>query len=274
MNKNIYLSSGKFAELCGTTKETLRHYHNKGILIPVKQEENGYFYYSVNQCLTFELIQLFTQTGSSLEEVKKYLDNYSIENFSVLMEKSYQNLLIKKNEIEKMIRIVKNSIEYVQDFKTQTIENRFEKIFIEKCECENFWTLQTAPTFYEDINNISQAFYQFRRFNKEHDFITEYFYTYMISQTDFLKKDYLISTLAVKTDISQKYNHIKAKGKYACIFHKGKPETIKNSLNKLNDFLKNNNLKICSPIYISDIINNQITQNEDDYVIKIFVQIS
>ena len=32
--KITYFSSGEFARLCGTTKETLRHYHNIGLLVP------------------------------------------------------------------------------------------------------------------------------------------------------------------------------------------------------------------------------------------------
>ena len=38
------LKSGEFANLCRTTKETLRHYAKVGLLVPVFQAENGYNY--------------------------------------------------------------------------------------------------------------------------------------------------------------------------------------------------------------------------------------
>ena len=44
--KVTYFSSGEFARLCGTTKETLRHYHNIGLLVPARTTENGYHYYA------------------------------------------------------------------------------------------------------------------------------------------------------------------------------------------------------------------------------------
>ena len=44
-----WLTSGAFAALCGTTKETLRHYKDIGLLLPVHQGDNGYFYYDVEQ---------------------------------------------------------------------------------------------------------------------------------------------------------------------------------------------------------------------------------
>ena len=37
--KITYFSSGEFARLCGTTKETLRHYHNIGLLVPARTTE-------------------------------------------------------------------------------------------------------------------------------------------------------------------------------------------------------------------------------------------
>lgn len=36
------LKAGEFAHLCGTTKETLRHYKDIGLLMPVAKAENGY----------------------------------------------------------------------------------------------------------------------------------------------------------------------------------------------------------------------------------------
>lgn len=40
------LKAGEFAHLCSTTKETLRHYKDIGLLQPVAKAENGYQLYS------------------------------------------------------------------------------------------------------------------------------------------------------------------------------------------------------------------------------------
>lgn len=77
----------------------------------------------------------------------------------------------------------------------------------------------------------------------------------------------------MKTDISNKYNFIKPEGDYLSIYHRGKPETIKNSLDKLNYLIEKHNLRIFNKIYQTEIINNQITQDENKYIVKISIQI-
>ena len=53
-----WLTSGAFAGFCGTTKETLRHYKDIGLLSPAHRGENGYFYYDVEQFYDFYAISI------------------------------------------------------------------------------------------------------------------------------------------------------------------------------------------------------------------------
>ena len=66
-----WLTSGAFAALCGTTKETLRHYKDMGLLLPAHQGNNSYFYYDVEQFYDFYAISIFRQTGTPLEEIRR-----------------------------------------------------------------------------------------------------------------------------------------------------------------------------------------------------------
>ena len=56
-----WLTAGAFAALCGTTKETLRHYRELGLLTPVRRGENGYGYYDAEQFYDFYAIAIFRQ---------------------------------------------------------------------------------------------------------------------------------------------------------------------------------------------------------------------
>ena len=40
-----FFTTGQFAKLCSTTKETLFHYDSLGLLKPARVGENGYRYY-------------------------------------------------------------------------------------------------------------------------------------------------------------------------------------------------------------------------------------
>ena len=68
-----WLTSGAFAALCGTTKETLRHYKELGLLAPAHRGENGYFYYDAEQFYDYYAIAVFRQTGTPLEEIRRCL---------------------------------------------------------------------------------------------------------------------------------------------------------------------------------------------------------
>ncbi len=73
------LKTGEFAYLCGTTKETLRHYKNIGLLCPVAYAENGYALYSPLQLSDYLLIASLQHAGCSLLEIKGYLEDPDAE---------------------------------------------------------------------------------------------------------------------------------------------------------------------------------------------------
>lgn len=80
------LKAGEFAHLCGTTKETLRHYKDIGLLAPVMKAENGYQLYSPLQISDYLLISSLQQAGCSLQEIKGYLSNPDAEALETVIE--------------------------------------------------------------------------------------------------------------------------------------------------------------------------------------------
>ena len=81
MNTERFFTTGQFAALCGTTKETLFHYDRIGILKPACVGENGYRYYTAVQFYDFDLIRTMKYTGSSLEDIRKCFHNFDTEYF-------------------------------------------------------------------------------------------------------------------------------------------------------------------------------------------------
>ena len=67
------MTSGAFAALCGTTKETLRHYKDIGLLSPARQGDNGYFYYDAEQFYDFFAISIFRRTGTPPDLVHRHV---------------------------------------------------------------------------------------------------------------------------------------------------------------------------------------------------------
>lgn len=77
MRRQGLLSTGEFARLCHTTKETLYHYAELGLLRPCYVGANDYRYYDVQQYLIFDLICSFKDTKASLKEISALLQPLS-----------------------------------------------------------------------------------------------------------------------------------------------------------------------------------------------------
>ena len=63
------MRSAEFARLCGTTKATLRHYAQLGLLEPCEIADNGYRMYAPEQMAVFATISALQDAGFSLKEI-------------------------------------------------------------------------------------------------------------------------------------------------------------------------------------------------------------
>lgn len=97
-----WLTSGAFAGLCCTTKETLRHYKDIGLLAPAHRGENGYFYYDVEQFYDFYAISIFRQTGTPLEEIRRCLREQDAARTLALLRAQRGRLEAARRKLEHM----------------------------------------------------------------------------------------------------------------------------------------------------------------------------
>ncbi len=108
MSENIALmSTGAFAKHCSTTKETLFHYYETGLLSPVFIGDNNYRYYSPEQLNDFKKIKFLSSFGCTLKEIKSILEKPD--------EKQYKSLLIQKKQyIEKKITELQTALDIIE----------------------------------------------------------------------------------------------------------------------------------------------------------------
>ena len=95
MKKKKMMTTGEFAKLCKTTKETLFHYDRENLLKPKHVSENGYRHYGVEQFVDFDIISMLKETGSSLREIKAYLHDTDKKIFCPFLK---QNALSSKKK--------------------------------------------------------------------------------------------------------------------------------------------------------------------------------
>jgi len=104
-----FLSTGEFARLCNTTKDTLRHYHDIGLLIPQKNAENGYYYYSVAQMTTFYFINVFRQLDTPLANIQDCMSDSDPVNYYNFCRKQVNSLEKLRYELDKKITALNNA---------------------------------------------------------------------------------------------------------------------------------------------------------------------
>lgn len=94
--------AGKFAQICQTTKDTLRHYDEIGLLKPASISANGYKIYSASQIIDFLAISSLQEAGCSLEEIKRFQKQHD-------PKMTLQLFANKKVEIEEAAREIEKS---------------------------------------------------------------------------------------------------------------------------------------------------------------------
>ena len=77
-----YIKTAEFARLCKTTKNTLIHYDQMGVLKPATLGSNGYRYYALNDQYRFFAIRALADAGFSLSEVNEVLAEYNPKAFA------------------------------------------------------------------------------------------------------------------------------------------------------------------------------------------------
>jgi len=89
MGKKTRLKIGEFSQLMQVTVKTLRHYEQKGLLLPDEVDDRtGYRYYSIDQMQKLQAIRDLQRLGFSLDEIKDlFEDNSHIPSIRQLTEK-------------------------------------------------------------------------------------------------------------------------------------------------------------------------------------------
>lgn len=84
---------GEFAKRSSLSVHQLRHYHEVGLLEPMRVDsESGYRYYSPVQVQTAELIAILRSLDLPLSEVRQLLHNPSRSNISAVLDRHRQRL--------------------------------------------------------------------------------------------------------------------------------------------------------------------------------------
>ena len=128
MSEKTKLKIGEFSKMMQVTVKTLRHYEQKGVLVPYEVDEwNGYRYYSITQMQRLNTIRGLQRQGFTLEEIKELLEDGaqtpSIEQLTQKIEETERHLQLlmeRRNQLLKWMDSHKQ-IKTMEKFSIQSL---------------------------------------------------------------------------------------------------------------------------------------------------------
>lgn len=267
MDKKIYLTTGEFAKLAGVTKHTLFYYDEIGLFSPeIKNEENGYRYYSISQLEVLDVIYILRELNMPLNEIRSYMDSRTPERFLTLFQKEEKLLQKKIHELKTLKQLMRT--------KRQFIEKHFQKDIhtITVCAEPEYYLIQSSVAESMDDQVWAAAIGTFWDYCSEHGIKSPYAIGYRQEKTD-IQNGIFDNYHIFYQMLDQKPTHIsfalKPSGNYLTAYHRGTWKTLGDTYRAMLAYASQNNLKLGSYFYEDAILDNLTVQNEEDFVIRI-----
>ncbi len=265
------LSTGAFARLCGTTKETLFHYDRLGLLKPDSVGKNGYRQYSCGQFFVFDLIRVLRQTGCSLEEIKGYLEQYDAPHFLALCRKKQAELAAQRRQLEQMVRMLQNTAEMTE----WALSAPYDAPYLERQEAETLLLVQLNPGDGETADGaaarLAEHFAQCERYHLAERFPLGS----VILREQVLagqeEESYFFSV--VPDDFRQERLLRKPAGTYATIVHRGDFDSFSEAYRTLLAFIAERKHIVCGNAYVYDLVSYLACETQEKYVLQISIQV-
>lgn len=118
------MQTKELAELTGISVRTLHHYDKIGLLVPQKDNLNGYRIYSESDVDKLQQILFFKELDFPLKKIKQILDDPSFDKTKAL-ELQQHLLAEKKHRIEMMLITLDQTIRNEKGEITMTNEEKF-----------------------------------------------------------------------------------------------------------------------------------------------------
>lgn len=256
MEKKLY-SIGEICTITNLSRKTLRHYDNIDLLKPdFVNPKNNYRFYSEYQILKLQIILALKDNGFSLEEIKKEFlckNNKSLHSF--IEKYKYKIEKIDEN-IEELKKNKKNIENILNIFQFQDLE----KITLKKFDERFFYSLEGVGDSklnisFMDIFKIIQS-----SITSGNGYLGK-------KIRDNSNKSFLLFKKDIYLDKKEKISE----GEFITIRYRNANRD--QALNKITEYIKNNNIEIEDVIYEIEIVNSFLTNKEIEYITEIQIPI-
>lgn len=268
MENNTLLTIGQFAALHEINKKTLMWYDEIGLFKPVCIKENGYRYYSYQQSAALETILMLRELNVSLEEIKQFMENRTIDKFEYLLQDKITEL---NQTILHLKSIRKVLINHQQDMETL---RSLDLSAIDLVEKQSHYLVavdvsQNLPFEKE----IEQVIAKTKKYQLRH--LHDASYGSMIPVKNLYQEkfnEYTALYIVMPYPVSKKGLHLQPAGTYLRAFCKGRWDRIPDRYKEILSYADRHGLSLHGYAYETGI-NELVIDNIDDYITQIEIPV-
>lgn len=266
MKKKIFLTTGEFAKLCNTTKETLFHYDRENLLKPKRVSENGYRYYGAEQFFDFDMISMLKDTGSSLKEVRESMHNTDSGNFLSLFEEKLRLVKKERARLAQRERMLRDLVAGTRE----ALHFQYDSFMVREHEEERFETFATKSVMENSMMDFVERFAEYSAYYDKQGKIPRAPFGVIMEQEDEgsgqYQERYYFSRATHSTPRS--LLHVKPKGQYAVIAHSGTVETHQKAFDGFLQQIQAAQLSAIGSCYCYDMMSYVLLGSSGSYAAK------
>ncbi len=268
-NDQVLFTSGEFAALCGTTKETLFHYDRMGIFSPAVKKENGYRYYSMVQMEVFNVIAMLKELDMSLADIKAYLDRRSPGELANLLEREERHLTQKISQLKKTRDLVRQKAAL-----TRSAMKADVGAFTLRREMEAF-LVRTPALPFDDDESTALAVAQHVRYCQAHGVYSPYSISAMVDLEVVRAGNFTAGYSHLYTQVEHVPKGVpvfsKPAGIYLTYCHGAGYRALEETYRRLLSYADGRGLVLTGPFYEETILDELSVRGYDNYVLQISI---
>ena len=267
--KNALFTIGQFAALHEINKKTLMWYDEIGLLKPACIKENGYRYYSYQQSAELETILMLRELNVSLEEIRKFMENRTIETFDCILQEKIAEL---KETIAHLRSVQKVLLNHRQDMETLRSLDLSSITLVEKQSRYLAAVHAAANASFDQAAELVIAEtkkYQLRRL---HDAS----YGAMLPVESIYQgrfSEYTALYIEMPCPVSKKGLYLQPAGTYLRAFCKGSWDRLPDQYRKILAYAKQQGLTLHGCAYETGI-NELVIDSMEDYITQIEILVT